>query len=260
MTLDARDVETRTGWRVVARGVVDSTNDVAARLRDAGADERTVVVADRQTAGRGRGGHSFSSPAGGLYASLLLRVNRADLSGPVVAAAAVAVAEALESVLGVPAEVKWPNDVRVGGKKIAGLLLETGGAPDAGSRAAVIVGLGINVARVPVDLPPDVAAATTATDLHAAAPVAREDLLVAVLRKVDARVGALDDPARRAGLREEYRRRIALRGARVRFYVGTTVREGRLLDADLDRGLLVEPAAGSPVWHPAAHVLELREA
>ena len=100
----------------------------------------------------------------------------------------------------------------------------------------------------------------TAADLHAAAPVAREDLLAAVLRKIDARVGALDDPVRRAGLREEYRRRIALRGARVRFYVGTTVREGRLLDADLDRGLLVEPVAGPPVWHPAAHVQELREA
>src|SRR5439155_4911802 len=69
---DALGVEARTGWRVVARRVVASTNDAAASLVDAGPADRTVVVADRQTSGRGRGGSRFASPPGGLYASLVV--------------------------------------------------------------------------------------------------------------------------------------------------------------------------------------------
>jgi BirA family biotin operon repressor/biotin-[acetyl-CoA-carboxylase] ligase len=258
--IDVRRVEAQSGWRVVARDVLPSTSDLAAQLRDAGAEDRTVVVADRQTAGRGRGGHAFASPEGGLYASLLLRVGAASLPGPLVAAAAVAVAEAVEAVAGVPAEVKWPNDVRIAGRKVAGLLLETGGASDAGGRAAVVVGVGVNVRAVPADLPADVAAAATALDLHAPAPVAREDLLVAILRRMDARTSALTDRDGRAALVESYRRRLALRGRRVRFLAGSAVREGTFLDADLDRGLLVEAADGTRSWYASAHVTEMREA
>ena len=80
--IDRAEVERRTGWKVVAYPVVASTNDEAAVLRDAGIGPRLVVIADRQLAGRGRGGRRFESPVGGLYASLLVSVRSVDLPAP----------------------------------------------------------------------------------------------------------------------------------------------------------------------------------
>ena len=258
--IDAREVEALSGWHVLARRVVASTNDEASLLRASGAQDRTVVVADRQTAGRGRGGHRFASPPGGLYASLLLRVRPADLPAPLVAAAAVALAEAIEAV-GVPAaRVKWPNDVWIGDRKVAGLLAEadptgTRAGPD---RVSVILGVGVNVERVPSDLPADVAAGVTAVDLHVPAPVRPELLLAAFLRGLDRRLTALDEPLRRAELETAYRSRMALVHERVRFLVGDASRVGVLEDVSLERGLLVQGPSGPPSWHAAAHVRELR--
>ena len=122
--LDAAEVERRTGWKVVAHPVVASTNDEAAVLRDAGVLARVVVVADRQLAGRGRGGRRFASPVGGLYASLLVSVRVADLPAPTTAAVATALAEAVEAIVPVAVGVKWPNDLWIERRKVAGILTE----------------------------------------------------------------------------------------------------------------------------------------
>ncbi len=84
------------GWTIHHHALVASTNDLAAELRDGGATGRTAVVADAQTAGRGRVGRRFASPAGGLYVSVLLDVDQRDLPAAVVALSAVATAEAVE--------------------------------------------------------------------------------------------------------------------------------------------------------------------
>ena len=124
---------------------VGSTNDVAARLADGGAPHGTVVVADEQTAGRGRHGNHWFSPAGtGLYVSVLLRM----ASPPVLTlAAGVAVAEALGQAAGLDATLEWPNDVVVEAagrrRKVAGILAEASTAGDQVDR--VIVGIGINL-------------------------------------------------------------------------------------------------------------------
>ena len=124
---------------------VGSTNDVAARLADGGAPHGTVVVADEQTAGRGRHGNDWFSPAGtGLYVSVLLRT----VSSPVLTlAAGVAVAEALGQAAGLDATLEWPNDVVVEAagrrRKVAGILAEASTAGDRVDR--VIVGIGINL-------------------------------------------------------------------------------------------------------------------
>jgi BirA family transcriptional regulator, biotin operon repressor / biotin---[acetyl-CoA-carboxylase] ligase len=270
--LDAAEVERRTGWRVLAFRLLPSTNDEAARVRDReGADgyDRIAIVADAQTAGRGRGGHTFASPVGGLYVSLLLRVSAAELPAPLVLATAVALAEAIEETASVPVEVKWPNDLWIGGKKVAGILVETASGPKRGCApgeprvaetpdVAVVIGIGVNIAGVPADLAPDVAESTTALSLHAATSVTRESLLAELLPRLDARRAVLCGPAGRRALESDYRGRLALVGCRVRFFVGDSLRCGVLRDVSLDRGVFVEDAEGGSTWHAAEHVRELR--
>jgi BirA family transcriptional regulator, biotin operon repressor / biotin---[acetyl-CoA-carboxylase] ligase len=140
-------------YRLVCYDTVGSTNDEAKRLARAGADEGTLVWACEQTAGRGRRGHTWASPRGNLYASLILRpgcpASRAAQLGFV---AALAVGDTLGSACKRREGVshKWPNDVLVHGRKIAGILLESelgeGDIPE-----FVIVGVGINLISSPRD-------------------------------------------------------------------------------------------------------------
>src|SRR5437870_12758350 len=111
---------------VVRLDTVDSTQSVAFALAERGAPDRTVVVADQQSAGRGRRGRTWRAPAGAsLLASILVRPRLPQaLLATLSLTTAVATAEALRRVAPVAARVKWPNDVLVGGKKIAGILLE----------------------------------------------------------------------------------------------------------------------------------------
>lgn len=123
-----------------------STNDEALALAARGAPEGAVVAADRQTSGRGRQGRPWVSPPGvGLYASLVLRPALAD--GELTwlpLLAGLAAAEAIREVAGCDARLKWPNDVLVGGRKVAGLLVEAELAAG-DERAVVVLGLGVNV-------------------------------------------------------------------------------------------------------------------
>jgi BirA family biotin operon repressor/biotin-[acetyl-CoA-carboxylase] ligase len=128
---------------------VDSTNARAQQLAAAGAPHGTLVTTDRQTAGHGRQGRSWSAPAGALACSLVLRDPPPLL--PMLTALAVAeVAEALDAH-GRRAAIKWPNDVLLDGRKVAGILAE--GRPQEGW---VVLGIGVNVAVVLDDLPPEV--------------------------------------------------------------------------------------------------------
>jgi BirA family biotin operon repressor/biotin-[acetyl-CoA-carboxylase] ligase len=266
--LDAAEVERRAGWPVVSLDAVASTNDEAARRLPTSSSGRVVVVASTQTAGRGRGGARFSSPEGGLYASLAFRARVEDVPAPLVAAAGVAVAQAVERVAGLRVELKWPNDVWVEGRKAAGILVEAsmGGRSGAGgarrepepSEVDAVVGIGVNVAAVPPDLPPDVLAATTALDLHARSPVRHEDLLVEILAALDDARIALATARGLARVEAEYRGRAALLGRRVRYRVGDTEEAGVLRDLTLARGLEVETEGGEVVWRPMALVRTLR--
>ena len=133
-----------------------STNDEAARLAEAGAQEGTTIVAAAQTAGRGRMGRTWFSPAGaGLYASVVIRDPRA---APLLTlAAGVALAEAIRTAVGLPVEIKWPNDLVIDSglgrrRKVAGILTE--GSSSADGIQYVIVGFGINL--LPVVFPSDI--------------------------------------------------------------------------------------------------------
>ncbi len=147
---------------------IDSTNDEAKRLARRGAAEGTLIVARRQSGGRGRRGRVWHSPEGNLYCSLLLRPDAPpEKMAQLSFVAAVALAEALAGF--VPATrvaLKWPNDVLVDGAKIAGILLESETGAENG-RNWVVVGIGVNIDSYPADLDQ---AATALSEAAAATP------------------------------------------------------------------------------------------
>lgn len=129
--------------------------DVASGLAFAGAEEGTVVVADEQTAGRGRRGSRWVSPPGGsLYLSVILRPGGSPESAQGLSfAAAVAVADCLNSSYELPARLKWPNDILIGEKKIAGVLVEALLRPGGGLEAAIVgIGLNVNWSEIPPEI------------------------------------------------------------------------------------------------------------
>jgi BirA family biotin operon repressor/biotin-[acetyl-CoA-carboxylase] ligase len=139
------------GRKVIVKDEVASTNDVAKALANEGEAEGLVVTAKTQVAGRGRMGRSWSSPEGGLYLSVILRpkVTAEDMLRLTVLAC-VPVAETIEEVSGCKTMVKWPNDIEIGGKKVAGLLVES--ASRGGEIAYMVLGIGINLNLEPAGL------------------------------------------------------------------------------------------------------------
>lgn len=134
---------------------VDSTNLEALRLAELGAPAGTVVLADTQSAGRGRLGRTWADlPGRSLLMSVLLERPR-EWAGLLTAAAALAAAEAVEELAGLRVGVKWPNDLMAGGRKLGGVLAEGRGA------LPVAVGIGLNVSGAPEDLPAQVRATGT---------------------------------------------------------------------------------------------------
>jgi len=170
---------------------VASTNDVAARLADEGAPEGTIVVAEEQTAGRGRHGRSWSSPAGhGLYLSLVLRPSVPfERIGELAFVASLAAAEAIGQVSGLPAQIKWPNDVLLRGRKVCGILIEAGKATgrhsDGATPRAVIVGTGINVNTQ--TFPAEISETATSIALQAGRAIPLETVEQALLSRLEAR-------------------------------------------------------------------------
>ncbi len=171
-------------WRVETLEEVGSTNDlVAARARE-GAAEGLVIRARSQTRGRGRRGRAwFSPPGGGLYFSALLRPDvRTELLPATTLLMGVAVAEGLQEATGCRIGLKWPNDLRVEGKKIGGILCECAAAPD--GPPAVIAGVGINVATGRGDFPPALREAASSVLLSGGRVPRPEDLLHSLLGRV----------------------------------------------------------------------------
>ena len=144
----------RLGSHVLYFSSIGSTNDVAITLATSGHHEGGVVIAETQTAGRGRRGrHWLSPPVSGLYVSVVVAPARARVAPDratalVTLAAGVALAEAIEMVTGLGPEIKWPNDLLIGGRKLAGILAEgiaSGGPSGYRPVASVALGYGINV-------------------------------------------------------------------------------------------------------------------
>ena len=193
--------------------VSDSTNRVAMEMAENYAPHGTVVVADAQTAGRGRMGRRWMSPAGkNLYVSLLLRPSVPTVDATRLAlVAGVALADAVEAV-GVPASLKWPNDLYCGGRKAAGILAEMASDPD-GVRH-VVIGVGLNVNMEEDDFPPDLRGAATSLRIYAGRAFRRVDVLARLLDAFGTRYAEFIEGGF-ASLRDGWDRRDFLRGRRV---------------------------------------------
>jgi BirA family biotin operon repressor/biotin-[acetyl-CoA-carboxylase] ligase len=213
--------------------LTDSTNERAKQLAAAGAPHGTLVTAHEQTAGRGRQGRVWTAPP---RSAVLMSVVLRELDERLPLTAAVAVCDALPA----EAAIKWPNDVWIGGRKVAGILVE--GRPQDGW---AVVGIGVNVTTP--DFPPELA--ETATSLRLAGiQDDPESVLASVLRSLDEWLGA--PPAR---VLDAWRERDALKGQRVRWSGGEGVADG--ID---DSGALVVETPDGPVTLDAGEVHLLR--
>jgi len=162
---------------------IGSTNDVALLMAERGAPDGTVVGADLQTAGRGRQGRAWSSPPGsGLYVSMILRPPAA-IASLLTIAAGVSVAEGIREATGLSMDLKWPNDVYAGGRKVAGILAESG-LSDARLNH-VVLGIGINVNHA--NYPPEVATRATSIERELGRPVDRGLVLASCLSALTVR-------------------------------------------------------------------------
>ena len=251
--MDAAAIAAETGWAVHHEVETASTNDLAARLVAAGVAGRTAIVADCQTAGRGRGGRIFASPEGGLYVSLILDARARDLPARTVALVALAAAEAIEELVERPVAIKWPNDLWIDRRKVGGILLEM-----TRPQEPVVAGLGINLRAVPQGLPPEVRRGTGALEPIAGGTVSRSALLLALLRAVDRLQARGLEPAGAESNERAWRGRLALVGEEVACrFAGAEIR-GVLEDVSLLDGLLIRDAVSGPVWRQAEHVQDLR--
>jgi len=220
------------GRRLLYYPQVTSTNDEALRRADAGEPEGTVVVAETQSAGRGRRGRQWhDAPGQCLLLSVLLRppadVARLPILSLGVAAAA---AELLNSRYSVAAVTKWPNDLLIGGRKVGGVLLEQRGQ-------AVVVGLGLNVNGQPESLQAHVDPPLTTVEAERGEPLSREEVLVGLLAKIEdvyRQFRAGDS----AGVVRRYRQFESSLGQGVRVTVGTELVWGTAV-AITDLGALV---------------------
>ncbi|MDO4357478.1 MAG: biotin--[acetyl-CoA-carboxylase] ligase [Clostridia bacterium] len=224
---------------VYVHDVLDSTNTEIKRLALNGAPHGTLVLADGQTAGRGRRGHTFFSPPGtGLYMSALLRAEaRPSEAYRFTLAAAVAVCDAVQAELGVRPGIKWVNDMLVDGRKVAGLLTEAVTDFESGLTEFVVIGMGINLQPPQGGFPPDVAPVAAAL---CDVPVNRNRLAA---RLADALFEALALSPER--LLERYRADCVVPGRRIRFQMDGREREAMALAVQDDGGLLVQLADGT---------------
>lgn len=162
-----------------------STNDVIEKLARDGVKEGAVVFAEAQTQGRGRLGRKWMSPAHkGLWFSVLLRPElRPQAATQLTVASATALRSAIQQQTGLKTEIKWPNDILVSGKKVAGILTELSAELD--RIKYVVVGIGVDVNWNVADFPADLKSQATSLKIELGKPVARVELAAAILRELD---------------------------------------------------------------------------
>jgi BirA family biotin operon repressor/biotin-[acetyl-CoA-carboxylase] ligase len=235
----------RIGCQVSCVPETESTNLLAFRLAESAAREGTVVIAETQTGGKGRLGRHWESPPGvNLYCSVVLRPPIQPFRAPQLTfVSAVAVARAIEQVACLQPNIKWPNDILLNGRKVAGLLNEMSAETD--TIHCVILGIGVNINMRQEQFPDDLRHPATSLLLESGACVSR----VAFARELLSSLDALYDEYLRNGfpaIRAEWLSRSTVQGRRVRVSFGTGETEGMVMGVDDDGALLLKRGDRDP--------------
>lgn len=218
---------------------LDSSNQTAKRLALAGAPHGTLVLAGQQSAGRGRMGRRFESPAGkGIYLSLVLRVPvPASEALGVTVGAAVAVARAVQKLCGIELGIKWVNDLYYQGKKVCGILTEAGTSVESGLLEWLVVGIGLNLTTTPADWPEELARTAGSLFPGGPAPVGRAALAGAIARELLALCPGFD-------CLDEYRARCFVPGHWVTVCAETETYAAKALAIDEEGRLVIQRENG----------------
>lgn len=242
------DIEVGLGTRIVGTSVVSfdsvpSTIDVAASMAQEGASEGAVVVAESQGGGRGRLGRKWSSPPGvGIWTSLILRPAISPREAPkLTLLTAVSVAETLRDDYGLDAEIKWPNDVVVGTKKICGALTELVAEQDLVKY--IIASFGLNVNQTRSKFPPEVQDIATSMRIESGQKIDRPEVFRRVLQKYDKKYREFKKHGG-AGILDQWRALSCTLGRRVKVQLRDSHVEGVADDIDDDGSLIVEVDGG----------------
>ncbi len=247
--LDPAKIQAALRSRLIGRPLevveeIGSTNDAALAAGRSGAPEGFAVLANRQTAGRGRRGRAWASPPGvGLYTSVLLRPLQPPGWIPLLTlVAGLAVSEAIREVAGLEPLLKWPNDLLVHGRKVAGILTEMASLDARVSYLAV--GMGVNVNHGERDLPEDLLPVATSLRLASGRTIPRCDLAAALYNSMD-RWYQVFREGNCERILAHGRQRSATLGQSVDVLAGEERWRGRAVDLDADGALLVQEEGGA---------------
>ncbi len=247
--LHADDLLSRVGdVRVVGRDIrvfqeTSSTSDVLEKLARDGVREGLAVFAELQTRGRGRLGRQWISPSGrGIWFSVLLRpALRPQAATRLTVAAAAALARALRREVPLRPEIKWPNDLMIHGRKVAGVLTELSGELD--SVRHVTLGIGINANLTQDDIPESLRGSATSLRLELGRPIDRAALAAALLQELDAAYACITDE-RFSALADEWSQQCTTLGRNVSVLSGNRRIVGRAESLDSEGALLVRTQYG----------------
>ncbi len=233
----------RLGNPVYCLGVTDSTNLQAKLLAERGAPEGALVIAEKQTAGRGRRGRSWvSPPGGGLWFSFVLRpLIRPSVTPMLTLVAAMAVAAGIEDATRISVGIKWPNDIVLSGKKIVGILTEL--SAEALETHYVVVGIGINVNIA--SFPEELRATATSLYLESGVCYKRSTIIAAVMKRMETYYDAFLQTTNMERLREEYMSKLVSVGREVAVMEAGNERRGICEGIDHNGCLLIRDADGN---------------
>jgi BirA family biotin operon repressor/biotin-[acetyl-CoA-carboxylase] ligase len=234
----------RLGTPLFTYGRLGSTNELAAHLASADAPEGTLVTAEEQTRGRGRQGKTWHSPPGvGLWMSLVLRpAFEPRRAAGVPLLGALAVAEGIRRVTGTSPEIKWPNDVFLGGRKLAGVLGES--AVEGNRVRFAVLGMGVNVNLPATNLPIDLRGTAGSLLSMTGRTWDRVELLAAILSGLEARYDAYADGGFEA-IKEEFLLASNLVGRCVEILYPNASVSGTVLDVAADGELVLATLRGT---------------
>jgi BirA family biotin operon repressor/biotin-[acetyl-CoA-carboxylase] ligase len=220
-----------------------STNDVIEKLARDGVKEGVVVFAESQTRGRGRLGRKWISPARkGLWFSILLRPDlRPQETTQLTVASATALRRAIQSETGLKPEIKWPNDILIGGKKVAGILTELSAELD--KVRCVILGIGIDVNLDAGELPAELKKTATSLKIETGEMVSRAELAAAILRELDEDYSCVC-AGKFSKVADEWEKHCATIGRNVTVQIGERKIRGRAESLDDDGALLLRTEHG----------------